>query len=244
MDLVNPFISGGAIMWKKRTQPLDERIEKESNHMASKIYFLLSVLTIVAIVVKICYKVPVYVYALELISLVASGIYAIVSELKYGILFLKDKDEELMSIHYKILSKAMMISFWIIIVGEFLFVFVVHGYIEWVVLYFVVWGIPAIVMSFFSIKNGWLIWGTKKKEKDGKKELKKRTAIGALFYGVVMGLPMLFKDGVFHIEGLLWVFGMAAGWGIPFYLIFAGFMKLAENRANKNVAKKEIEDEE
>ena len=111
-------------MWKKRTQPLDERIEKESNHMASKMYFLLSVLTIVAIVVKICYQVPVYVYALELISLVASGIYAIVSELKYGILFLKDKDEELLSIHHKVLSKAMMISFWIIIVGELLFIFI------------------------------------------------------------------------------------------------------------------------
>lgn len=244
MDLANPFISGGTIMWKKRTQPLDERIEKESNRMAAKMYFLLSVLTIVAIIVKICYKVPIYVYAVELVSLVASGTYAIVSEFKYGILFLKDKDEELLSIHYKILSKAIMISFWIIIVGEFLFIFAVPGYTEWVDLYFAVWGIPAVIMSFFSIKNGWLIWGTKKKEKDGKKELKKRTAIGALFFGLVMGLPMLFQDGVFHIEGLLWVFGMAAGWGIPFYLIFAGFMKLAETRANKNVAKKEIEDEE
>lgn len=59
-----------------------------------------------------------------------------------------------------------------------------------------------------------------------------------------MGFPMLFKDGVFHIEGLLWVFGMAAGWGISFYLMFAGFMKLAEKRADKNVDKKEIENEE
>lgn len=55
---------------------------------------------------------------------------------------LKEKDEELLSIQNKILAKAMMISFWIIIVGEFLFIFVVPGYIEWVELYFVVWGIP------------------------------------------------------------------------------------------------------
>ena len=59
-----------------------------------------------------------------------------------------------------------------------------------------------------------------------------------------VGFPMLFQDGVFQPEGLLWVFGLAAGWGIPFYLIFAGFMKLAEKRADKNVGKKEIEDEE
>ena len=241
---MNLFVSGGRIMWKKRTQLLDERIEKESNCLNAKMYFLLSVLTLVSIIVKICYKLPIYVYALELISMVASGSFVIVSELKYGILFLKNKDEGLLAIYYKILSRAMMISFWIIIVGELLYIFVVPRYMEWVISYFVVWGIPAIIMTFFSIKNGWLIWGTKKREKDGKKELKKRTAIGALFYGVFMGFPMTFQEGTFHIEGLLWMLGMAAGWGIPFYLIFAGLMKLAEKGADKKVAEKEIEDEE
>lgn len=231
-------------MWKNKRQQVDERIEKESNRMSAKMYYLMSILTIVSIVVKMCYKVPVYVYALELISLAVSGIFCVVSELKYGILFLKNKDEELLSIHHKVLTKAMMISFWIIITGELLFIFIANEYIKWIDLYFVIWGIPALISSFFAIKNGWLIWGTKKKEKDGKKELKKRTAIGALFFGVFVGFPMLFQDGVFQPEGLLWVFGLAAGWGIPFYLIFAGFMKLAEKRADKNVGKKEIEDEE
>ena len=101
-----------------------------------------------------CYKVPVYVYGLELISLVASGIYAIVFELKYGILFLKDKDEELLSIHYKNLSKAMMISFYIIIIGELLFIFTAYEYFGWVILYFVIWGIPALIHTFASIKKG------------------------------------------------------------------------------------------
>lgn len=231
-------------MWKNKKKPVDERIEKESNRMMAKLYYVLSVLTIVSLVVKLCYKLPVYVYGLEPVSLVASGIFVIVSELKYGILFLKKKDEELLSIHNKILSKAMMVSFWIIIIGEFLFIFIANKYIKWVVLYFVIWGIPAIILSFVAIKNGWLIWGTKRKERDGKQELKKRTAIGALFFGAVMGFPMLFQEGAFHPEGFLWIFGMAAGWGIPFYLIFSGLMKLAEKRADKNVDKKEIEDEE
>jgi len=231
-------------MWKRKNQLMDERIEKESNRLSAKMYYLMSALTIVAIIVKLWYKVPVYVYALELISLATSGIHAIVSELKYGILFQKDKDEELLSIHHKVLSKAMMISFWIIITGEFFFIFVVPGYIEWVELYFVVWGVPAIIQSFFSIKNGWFIWGTRKKEKVGKKDFGKRTVIGALFFGLVMGLPMLFQDGAFHPEGLLWVFGMAAGWGIPFYLIMMGLMKVSEKMADKKAEKKEIEDEE
>lgn len=231
------------MFWKKEKKVVDERIEKESNYMMAKMYYLMSVLTIVSLVVKLCYKVPVYVYGLELISLAANWIFCVVSELKYGILFLKNKDEELLSIHHKILSKAMMISFWIIIIGEFLFVFIGNEFIKWVLLYFVIWGIPALIILFFAIKNGWLIWGTKNKEKNGKKELKKRTAIGAILFGVVMGFPMLFQDGVFHPEGLLWVFGLAAGWGIPFYLMFAGIMKLAEKKADKNVDMKEIEDE-
>lgn len=231
-------------MWKRKNQPVDERIEKESNRLAAKMYYLMTVLTVAVLVVKLWYKVPVYVYALELISLAASGIYALVSEWKYGILFLKDKDEELLSIHHKVLSKAMMISFWIIIVGELLFIFIANKYMEWVELYFVVWGIPALIITFLSIKNGWLIWGTQKKEKSGKKELAKRTTIGALFFGLFMGFPMLFQDGAFHPEGLLWVFGMAAGWGIPFYLIFAGIMKVSEKMADKKAEKKEVEDEE
>ena len=121
-------------MWKWKKQPVDERIEKESNRLASKMYFLMSALTIVVIIVKMCYKVPVYVYGLELISLAVSGIYAIVSELKYGILFVKNKDEELLSVHHKILSKAMMISFDTIIMGELLFIFTAYKYFGWVAL--------------------------------------------------------------------------------------------------------------
>lgn len=192
-------------MWNRKKQPVDERIEKESNRLAAKMYYLMTVLTTALLILKLWYKVPVYVYALELISLVASGIYCIVSELKYGILFLKDKDEDMLSIHHKVLSKAMMISFWNIITGELVFLFFAGEYIKWVELYFVVWGIPALISSFFAIKNGWLIWGTKKKEQDGKKELKKRTAIGALFFGIIMGFPMLFQEGAFHPEGLLWI---------------------------------------
>ena len=199
---------------------------------------------IMSIAVKMYYGVPLYVYALELIALAVSGIFYVASELKYGILFLKNKDEELLTIHHKILSKAMTMCFWIIITGEFLFIFIAKEYVKWVGLYFLIWGIPALIISFFAIKNGWLIWGTEKKEKNGKQELRKRTVIGALFFGVVMGFPMLFQDGVFHPEGLLWVLGMAAGWGIPFYLIFTGFINWAEKRADKNCDKKEIEDEE
>lgn len=231
-------------MWGNKKQPVDERIEKESNRISAKMYYLVGILIAISIVVKLYYKVPLYVYALELIALAVSGIFCVGSELKLGILFLKNKDEELLFVHHKILSKAMTICFWIIIIGEFLFIFIAKEYFKWVGLYFVIWGIPALIISYYAIKNGWLIWGTEKKEKNGKKELMKRTAIGAMFFGLVMGGEILFQNGVFNPKGLLLVFGMAAGWGIPFYLIFTGFMSLAEKRADKNIGNKDVEDEE
>lgn len=230
-------------MWKRKKQIADERIEKESSRIYAKLYYLMSALTVLAIAIKIYYKLPLYMYLLELLSLLVSGVFVIASEVRYGILFLKDKDEVVLAIHNKILAKAMMTSFWIFIVGEFLFTFVVKEYIQWVGVYFVIWGVPALISMFFAIRNGWLIWGSKKKEKTGKKELKGRTAVGALFYGVIMGIPMVFQDDGFHAEGLLWMLGMAVAWGVLFYLMFVGFMKLAEKRADKIVGKKEIENE-
>ncbi|MCR5754564.1 MAG: hypothetical protein K6G30_07125 [Acetatifactor sp.] len=231
-------------MWKNQKHLLDERIEKESNRLSAKMFYLISILMVASIIAKLYYKVPLYVYTLELISLAVSGIFCIVSEWKHGILLLTKKDEALLSIHHKILAKAFTLSFEIIITGELLFLFVAKEYIKWLGLYLVIWGVPALLITYFSIKNGWFIWGTEKKEKDGKKELKKRTAMGALFFGVFMGFPMLFRGGMFHPEGLLWIFGMAAGWGIPFYLIFTGMMKIAERRADKNIVGKEPADEE
>lgn len=35
--------------------------------------------------------------------------------------------------------------------------------------------------------------------------------------------------------------GLAAVWGMLFYILFAGFMKVAENRANKIVKEQENE---
>ena len=68
--------------------------------------------------------------------------------------------------------------------------------------------------------------------------------LGALVYGLIMGFPQLYHDGAFHAEGILWVLGMAALWGIPFYLIFVGIMKVSENKADKNLKEKELQSEE
>ena len=54
----------------------------------------------------------------------------------------------------------------------------------------------------------------------------------------------LYRDGVFHAEGILWILGLAAMWGVPFYFCFAHMMDVAEKKADKNLIEKESESEE
>lgn len=231
-------------MWKKKNkQPVDERLEMESNRLAAKMFYVMALLAIISLVVKIICKLPIKVYALEILALAAGSIFALVCELKKGILFIK-KDEVLQTIHEAVLAKAMMVMFWIFLFGDVVFLFVSGEYYFWVLANFAVVMIPALVITIASVKNGWLIWGSKKREVEGKKNFKWRVAIGALFYGVFMSFPKLYHDGAFHAEGILWVLGMAAGWGILFYVLFMAAMKIAEKKADKKLKEKEDESAE
>lgn len=235
------------MFWKKEKQVVDERIQKESNKLTAKLYYVVVVLTIISMVVKIACKFPVYVYGLEIIALVTSLAYFFVNEIGKGILFLKNKDEELLNLHNSILTKAYMIVFWILIVGELFYFILIREHVEWVLSalsYVAIWFVPALIQTIASIKNGWFIWGSKKKEVKGKKDFKKRVVYGSLFYGLFVGFPFLYKDGAFHPEGILWVLGLAVGWGIPFYFIMMLLMKVAEKKADEKLEEQVEEVEE
>ena len=238
-------MKGDKEMWSKKSKGMkDERIAKESNKLSAKMFYVMTVATVILMVVKIACKVPVYVYLVEIIALAASLLYALAAELKKGILFVKNKDEELQSIHEAVLANGMMVNFWIIIIGEFLFMFLAGEYFFWTLSYFAIWLIPALIITIASIKNGWIIWGGKKRETEGKKNLKVRVAIGSLVYGIIVGGSFVYKDGVFHPEGILWVLGLAAFWGILFYGGMSLVMKASENKADKKLEEKEKEIEE
>lgn len=232
-------------MWSKKSKGLkDERITKESNKLSAKMFYVITVATVVLLGIKIACKLPVYVYLVEIIALVASLLYVLVGELKKGILFVRGKDEELQSIHEEVLTNGMMTSFWIVIVGEFLFMFLAEEYFLWTLSYLAIWLIPALIITIASVKNGWIIWGSKKRETEGKQNLKIRVAIGSLVYGIIVGGSFVYKDGVFHPEGILWVLGLAAFWGILFYGGMSLVMKASENKADKKLEEKEKEIEE
>ena len=94
------------------------------------------------------------------------------------------------------------------------------------------------------LKKGWMVWGSKKREVTGKKEFGKRVIIGALFFGLIMGVPELIANGIFYVKGWLMILGMAAMWGILFYFAMLGLIKFSEKKADKLVQEKEESNEE
>lgn len=229
-------------MWKKKdNRKPDERISSESNAFSAKMYYVITALTILSLVVKAVYSLPLSAYMLEFLALAASAFYIVAAKAAKGLLFVTDRDNVLQIIHEEILSKAFMIMFYIFIFGELIFIFVWEEHIAWIFSYVVIWFIPCLIILIKSIHNGWLIWGSKKKETDGKKAFRIRTAIGALFFGIFVGFKFVFHDGIFDLKGILWILCPALGWGIAFYFIFLGIMKVSEKKADEKLTR-ETED--
>lgn len=249
------------MLFKKKNQIKDERIEKESNKLTAPMFYLLSAELLVCLIVKLLLGEPWYNFVLEIACLLPAWGYVLVKRAQNGILVIKEKDEALLSIRNAILSKAFMISFCVIIVGELIYMFaitdflnlegIVHSDAEiltreniWLFVYLAVWFVPALIFTIFTLKKGWLIWGSKKREVAGKKEFGKRVVIGSLFFGLIMGLPELIANGIFQVKGWLMILGMAAMWGILFYFTMLGMMKFSEKNADKAVEEQEGCDEE
>lgn len=251
------------MLFKKKNlyQIKDERIEKESNKLMTPMFYLFSAGLLACLVLKLVLGEPWYNFLIEIVCLVSSWGYALVKRAQNGILVIKEKDDALLSIRDAIHSKAFMISFWIILVGELIYMFYVTDMLNpdivnrpdseiwtremtWLFVYLAVWFVPAIIVTVYTLKKGWMVWGSKKREVTGKKEFAKRTAVGALGFGLVMGVPELIEHGIFYLKGWLMILGMAAMWGILFYFGMLGMIKLSEKNADKAVKKQEESSEE
>ena len=236
---------------KKQKRKPDERIVKESNHLAGKMFYVMCALLAVSLVVKCWFDLPWYVYALEIVSLTAGVVCFLFKEINYGILFVKEKDAALTELHDASLTKAMMVQFWLMTIGECIPI-LLCAYIEellpyfwWFASYMLILLPISLVITVYSLKKGWLVWGSKKQEKTGKKNFAVRVAIGGLIYGLLMelfnGFGHVYHDGAFHPEGLWWIVGMGAAWGILFYFAMLAVIKVSEKRANKRLQEAELE---
>lgn len=218
----------------------DERIEKESNMLTAKMFWVITPLLVISLIVKLVCALPWYLYALEILLLAVGGVYVLVQELRNGILFAGRRDAALAEIHNRILTTGFLIDFYGMVVGEFILmavlVFVVKSYFWWSLSYLLIWFVPAAVIAVSSVKKGWMVWGSQKNEQVGKKKLAGGTVIGALFYGIVMEafnrFQHIYHDGAFHWAGLLWILIPGAVFGIFMYLYLTWMMKRAEKKAD------------
>lgn len=243
------------MLFKKKNQIKDERIEKETNKVVRPVFYLFSAALLAGLIVKLVLGEPWQNFVLEILCLVPSWGYLLVKGISQGVLWLKEKDEALCSIWDEIASKAYMTGFWILTVGQLIYMYYVLGVVmqdgiswcmemNWELVYLTTNLIPALIISIFSVKKGWLVWGSKKREVTGKKEFAKRTVLGALMFGVLMGLPDVFKEGGLRLETVLMMLGMGAAWGILFYFAMIAVVKISEKNADKSVKEKESESEE
>lgn len=249
------------MLFKKKNQIKDERIEKESNKAMTPMFYLFSVGMLASLVLKLVLSEPWYNFTLELLCLVPAWVYVLVKRVQNGILIIREKDDALLSIRDAIMAKAFSISFWVIILGELIYLLavtdlmnpeVIHAAdaeiwtreMTWMVVYIAIWFVPAIIITVRTLKNGWMIWGSKKREVAGKKEFGKRVIIGSLFFGLFMGVPELIANGIFYWKGWVMILATGATWGILFYFMMLGMIKFSEKKADKLVQEKEESNEE
>lgn len=221
----------------------DERIIHETNKLASKLFWLLMALLLMFAIGKFLFlEFSPNLFLLEAACLIISPLYILIAKAVKGTLFVKSKDDALTNINRSIYTGAFMVCFLILVFGEFFLMFLYSEHVLVYALYIPVWFIPALIMSICSIKSGLLLWGGNGRKQKGKKSLVKSTAVGALFFGIIMGLPEMFHDGQFYPGGLLWVLGMALAWGLMFYFGFSFLISRGEKEADKQVKKEEEEE--
>lgn len=212
----------------------DERITRESNALLARAFWMMLLLQAGVLAAKFALGAAVRVCILDMAVFCVGFIGMIVLRTAKGLW--GAKDEALREIEQAGLSKLFGTMLWMVILGELLLVFLDAGNLRWYAPFFIVWGIPAVYVTVQIIRKGLLLWGSKKAEATGKSRLALKTAVGALFFGVVMGGPDCFADGAFQVSGLWKVLGMGATWGILYYLLMLGMIKLGEKKADKAVA--------
>ncbi len=217
----------------------DERIEKRSNALAAKLLVVMLALQVIVLIVKVCLGGAAY-CLLDVVALaVGLGTAAVLMTIK-GVW--RAGDEILREIRTACLAKAFGYMLQTLVFGEFLLFIINPDNVMWYAPSIIVWSIPALVYTVLAVKNGLFQWGGRKAESTGKAKLAKSTALGALFFGVVMGGPECIKDGAFDPMGIVKIIGMGAMWGILFYLMFSAMLKLGEKRADKEVQEAENEE--
>lgn len=211
----------------------DERITRETNQLAANAFWLLLILQAGVLAAKLTMGAEWGVCMLD-IAVLAVGFagMAILRTVKglWGA-----KDEALREIEQAGLAKVFMALFWLLLIGEFLLIFMDGANLRWYVPYLLVWGVPALYVTVQSTRKGLMVWGGEKAKTDGRARLLKSTILGAAFFGIIMSGSACFRDGAFQWTGLIEVIAMGSFWGLLFYWPMRWLVDRSEKAADKAV---------
>ncbi|KEI90853.1 DUF6773 family protein [Clostridium botulinum] len=219
----------------------DERIVKKTNKVIAPMYVLILALTCIAAIIKyIFFTQEISNYILELVATIGAMGYLIFISIINHIPIFSSKDQCIRELQNKYRTHSFNICFWVYIVGEFILLLIQgEEFYKIIGFYLLIWFIPSIIITRKLIKKGLFVWGSKKREKNGIKSFRKRCILGSLFYGIFMKWDSVWKDGIFNPKGILYILGMAAFWGIPFYFIMKLFMDNSEKNSDRELEKAE-----
>mgnify|MGYP000679565555 CR=1 FL=1 len=225
---------------RKVFQIQDERLARQQNALAAVGYWMVMALQALMLVIKLLLGASLRFCILDHAVLAVGAVGMVLVRTRNGLW--GQKDEALREMEQAGLAKVFLVQFFLILIGEFLLFFLDEANLIWYLPYLPVWIIPALYVMIRGYRSGLYTYGTRKAEVHSKRQLLWRTAVGALFFGIVMGGPECIKDGAFNPAGLWQVIGMAATWGILFYLMFTALLKVGEKRADKAVQEAEHEE--
>jgi hypothetical protein len=218
----------------KTVQIQDERLARQQNALGAVGYWMVMALQAVALAVKLLLGAGLRVCVLDLAVLAVGAVGLVLVRTRNGLW--GQKDEALREIDQAGLAKVFMVQLFLILIGEFLLFFLDDANLVWYLFFLPVWIIPALYVMIRGYRSGLYTYGTKKAETHSKRQLLWRTALGALFFGIVMGGPDCFRDGAFQLTGLWKVLGMGLCWGVLFYGMMLLFLKLGDKKADQLVA--------
>lgn len=218
----------------KTVQIQDERLARQQNALGAVGYWMVMALQAVTLAVKLLLGADLRVCVLDLAVLAVGVAGMVLVRTRNGLW--GQKDEALREIDQAGLAKVFMVQFFLILIGEFLLFFLDGANLVWYLFFLPVWIIPALYVMIRGYRSGLYTYGTKKAETHSKRQLLWRTALGALFFGIVMGGPDCFRDGAFQLTGLWKVLGMGLCWGVLFYGMMLLFLKLGDKKADQLVA--------
>ena len=184
----------------------DERIQKGLSQNIAPMYSVLLILTTIILIVKITLKLHPALYIIEIIALIVSPSYYIISTAQKNILFVKEKDEAITNIKNAVKYNSYNLHFGIFIIGGILLSasqFVYPIFLEGttltsfiasssILLYPLIGVSPRAIASQKSHKQGLLVaWNSEKSKTTTLKRLKLYFIIQAICSGVIAATFLL-----------------------------------------------------